>query len=126
GLQRQGEPRRGRHVADRLRAEGVDRRRRGKDCRAREESGELRTELAIRPRPLVRRTPADRTPSGALGNGKEVQNGTSDLETKRKLKGRPRLQLSAPSVGGSHRQSAHSWRRLFEFQAVLLQQSTSR
>ena len=39
-----GEPRRRRHVADRLRAEGVDRRRRGKDRRAREESGELRTE----------------------------------------------------------------------------------
>jgi hypothetical protein len=33
-------------VADRLRAEGVDCRRRGKDRRAREESGELRTELA--------------------------------------------------------------------------------
>ncbi len=32
----------GRHVADRLRAEGVDGRRRGKDSRAREESGELR------------------------------------------------------------------------------------
>jgi hypothetical protein len=32
-------------VADRLRAEGVDRRRRGKNRRAREESGELRTEL---------------------------------------------------------------------------------
>src|SRR5919204_257155 len=43
-LQRQGEPRRRHHVADRLRAEGVDRRRRGKDRRAREESGELRTE----------------------------------------------------------------------------------
>ena len=41
-----GEPRRRRHVADRLRAEGVDCRRRGKDRRAREESGELRTELA--------------------------------------------------------------------------------
>jgi hypothetical protein len=31
-------------VADRLRAEGVDRRRRDKDRRAGEESGELRTE----------------------------------------------------------------------------------
>ena len=41
-LQRQREPRRRRHVAGRLRAEGVDRRRRGKDRRAREESGELR------------------------------------------------------------------------------------
>jgi hypothetical protein len=38
-----GEPRRRRHVADRLRAEGVDRLRRGKDRRAREESGKLRT-----------------------------------------------------------------------------------
>src|SRR6266705_798207 len=41
-LQRQGEPRRRRHVADRLRSDGVDRRRRGKDRRAREESGNLR------------------------------------------------------------------------------------
>ena len=45
-LQRRGEPRRRRHVADRLRADGVDRRRRGKDRRAREESGELRPEGA--------------------------------------------------------------------------------
>jgi hypothetical protein len=36
-------------VADLLRAEGVDRRRRGKDQRAREESGELRTDLATGP-----------------------------------------------------------------------------
>ncbi len=43
-LQRQGEPRRRRPVAGRLRAEGVDCRRRGKDQRAREESGELRTD----------------------------------------------------------------------------------
>ena len=48
-LQRRGEPRRRRHVADLLRAEGVDRRRRGKDRRAREESGELRTDLATGP-----------------------------------------------------------------------------
>jgi hypothetical protein len=34
----------GANVADRLRSNGVDRRRRGKDRRAREESGELRTE----------------------------------------------------------------------------------
>ena len=38
-------------MADRLRAEGVDCHRRGKDRRAREESGELRTELATRPGP---------------------------------------------------------------------------
>src|SRR5437763_6867490 len=43
-LQRQGEPRRRRHVADRLRPEGVDRSRRGQDLRAREASRELRTE----------------------------------------------------------------------------------
>src|SRR5208337_2359439 len=43
-LHAQREPRRRRHVADRLRAEGADRRRRGKDRRAGEESGELRTE----------------------------------------------------------------------------------
>src|SRR5205807_3080443 len=49
-LQRQREPRRRRYVAGRLRAEGVDRRRRGKDRRAREESGELRTELDTGPR----------------------------------------------------------------------------
>ena len=36
-------------VADRLRPDGVDRRRRGKDRRAREESGELRNERAIGP-----------------------------------------------------------------------------
>ena len=34
---------------ERLRAEGVDGRRRGKDCRSREESDELRTELASKP-----------------------------------------------------------------------------
>ena len=39
--QRQQEHRRRRHVADLLRAEGVDRRRRGKNRRAREEGGEL-------------------------------------------------------------------------------------
>src|SRR5207237_6561438 len=38
-LQRQGEPRRRHHVAGRVRGEGVDRRRRGKDRRPREESG---------------------------------------------------------------------------------------
>src|SRR6266516_579809 len=38
---RRGEPRRRPPVAGLLRAEGVDRRRRGKDRRAREESGEL-------------------------------------------------------------------------------------
>ena len=43
-LQRRGEPRRRRHVADLLRAEGVDPRRRDKDPRAREESGELSEE----------------------------------------------------------------------------------
>ena len=42
GFNDSGEPRRRRHVAGRLRAEGVDRRRRGEDRRAREESGELR------------------------------------------------------------------------------------
>ena len=42
-LQRQREPRQRRHVADRLCAEAVDRRRRGEDRRARQESGELRT-----------------------------------------------------------------------------------
>jgi hypothetical protein len=55
-LQRQGEPRRRRHVADGLRAEGVDRRRRDKDRRAREESGELRPNqsLMISQSPSVR------------------------------------------------------------------------
>ena len=41
------EPRRRRHVADRLRADGIDRRRRGKDRCAREESGELRAERRV-------------------------------------------------------------------------------
>src|SRR5580693_6622230 len=45
-LHARGEPRRRRHVADRLRAEGVDCRRRGKDRRAGKESGELRAENA--------------------------------------------------------------------------------
>jgi len=40
-LRRQGEPRWRCHVADCLRPDGIDRRRRGKDRRAREESGEL-------------------------------------------------------------------------------------
>ena len=47
-LHRHGEPRRRRHVADLLRAEEADRRRREEDCRAREESGELRTRAAKR------------------------------------------------------------------------------
>src|SRR2546426_6169237 len=48
-LQRQGKPRRRQHVAERLRVEGVDCRRRDKDRRAREESCRLRTELDTRP-----------------------------------------------------------------------------
>src|SRR5712691_12228699 len=44
-LQRQSEPRRRNRVAGRLCAEGVDRHRRGKDRRAREESRELRRSL---------------------------------------------------------------------------------
>jgi hypothetical protein len=40
-------------VAGRLRAEGVDRRRGGKNRRAREKSGELRTALGTGPRPGV-------------------------------------------------------------------------
>ena len=43
-LQRHREPRRRHAVASRLRTEGVDCQRRGKDQRAREESSELRTE----------------------------------------------------------------------------------
>ncbi len=43
-LQRRGAPRRRQHVADRLRADEVDPRRRGTDRRARQESGELRTQ----------------------------------------------------------------------------------
>src|SRR2546425_11354109 len=49
-LQRRSEPRRRRPLAGRLRAEGIDRYRRGKDRRAREESAELRTDLATAPR----------------------------------------------------------------------------
>ena len=41
GFNDAGEPRRRRHVADLLRAEGADRRRRGEDRRAREEGGGL-------------------------------------------------------------------------------------
>ena len=46
-LQRQREPRRRLPVVGRLRAEGVDCRRRGKDRRAREESGELRARHGV-------------------------------------------------------------------------------
>src|SRR5213078_3044462 len=53
-VQRQGEPRRGHSVAGRLRAEGVDRRRRGKDRRAREESGELRRLLNFQAQGVIR------------------------------------------------------------------------
>src|SRR5215203_803257 len=49
-LQRQGVPRRRRHVGNLLRAEGVDCHRRGKDQRAREESGELSQLLSPAPR----------------------------------------------------------------------------
>ena len=59
GFNDDGEPRRRRHVADLLRAEGADRRRRGEDRRAREESGELRAELATRPRPRQDRRSGD-------------------------------------------------------------------
>ena len=44
GFQHEANLDEGGHVADRLRTEGVDCRRRGKNRRAREESGELRTE----------------------------------------------------------------------------------
>ena len=54
GFNDDGEPRRRHHVADRVRADGVDRRRRGKNRRAREESGELRIEQAAGPRPILR------------------------------------------------------------------------
>ena len=65
-LQRHGEPRRRRHVANLLCTEGVDRRNRSKDCRAREESGELRTGLTTGPRPRAdRRSGRGRAPSCA-------------------------------------------------------------
>jgi hypothetical protein len=41
-LQRQAAPRQGRHLADLVRAQEADRRRRESDRRAREESGELK------------------------------------------------------------------------------------
>src|SRR6516165_7295855 len=52
-LQRPGKPRPRRHVADHLCADEADRRRRGTDRRAREESGELRPEQATGPRPAM-------------------------------------------------------------------------
>src|SRR5688572_22614518 len=52
-LQRRGEPRRRRHVADLLRAEGVECHRRGKDQRAGEKSGELSQLLSPAPRLLT-------------------------------------------------------------------------
>ena len=45
GFNDDGHPRRRHHVADRLRADGADRRRRGEDRRAREEGGGLRAQL---------------------------------------------------------------------------------
>jgi len=46
-LQWRGEGGRGRHVAERLRAVGIDRDRREEDRRTRIEGGELRTELDL-------------------------------------------------------------------------------
>jgi uncharacterized protein YdhG (YjbR/CyaY superfamily) len=91
-LQRQGEPRRRHHVADRRRSEGTDRRRR-QDRRAREESSELRTELATSPRArrdrrsgrgvppgkvLMRRRKLERTTKSQTDKG-----GSSDGEERR-------------------------------------------
>src|SRR3712207_3469848 len=56
-----GEPRRGRHVADLLRAEGVGRRRRGEDRRAREEGGELSQLPSPAPRPVTATAKENRT-----------------------------------------------------------------
>src|SRR2546429_4302932 len=64
-LQRRGAPRRRHHVAERLRSDGVDRRRRGKDRRAPEESGELRTDRAS-PSWRLEPDPAD---CGGCGRG---------------------------------------------------------
>ena len=65
GFERRREPRRRRHVADLLRADGADRRRRGADRRAREEGGELRTDLARRqPRSDPRAGRAREQPQG--------------------------------------------------------------
>src|ERR671917_2200184 len=60
-LQRRGEPRRRLHVADLLRAEGVDRRRRGEDRRAREECGELSQLLSPAPRQVTTTAKENRT-----------------------------------------------------------------
>ena len=49
GFEEDGEPRRRHDVADLVRADGADRRRRGQDRRAREEGRELRTALATEP-----------------------------------------------------------------------------
>ena len=57
GFNDDGEPRRRRHVADLLRADGADRRRREEDRRAREEGGELMSMATRRPR----RRPTRRT-----------------------------------------------------------------
>src|SRR5207247_8194121 len=46
-LQRQSKPGRRRHVADLVRPDGVDRRQRGKDRCAREESGELNSHFEL-------------------------------------------------------------------------------
>src|SRR4029450_13358465 len=70
-FRRSSEPRRGKHVADLLRADEVDRSRRGEDHRAREEGGALRTELVTGP-PLGG-TPDNDGPRWTIG---DVRQGT--------------------------------------------------
>jgi Domain of unknown function (DU1801) len=60
-LQRQGEPGQGRHVADLLRAQGVDRGRREEDRRARQAGGELIHARLIGDGPLLARVARQRT-----------------------------------------------------------------
>ncbi len=109
-FQRSSEPRRRRHVADLLRADGVDRRRRGKDRRAREESGELRTEVAheIHEATRERQEPRGRAQYRRWlrqGGGRRAELSTARLSDSLcgpglALRGRRRGRL-APARGGS-------------------------
>jgi hypothetical protein len=83
-LQRQGEPRRRLHMAERLRAEGVDRRRRGENRRAREESRELAT--GPRPRRAAparpRRAEAKTALDQVLGTTSSERSASSSLPSR--------------------------------------------
>src|SRR5260370_31913778 len=96
-LQRQSEPRRRQHVAERLRDEGVDCRRGGKDRRAREESRKLRTEPATRP-----------TLSSIARLDSSTRCSNNDLSLEPQKMRRTVLVPRAPKASGDH-VHGHGW-----------------